>query len=117
VLDYHKKKATPEHALNRLFREYHPGVLDVPYLSPSTATVRTERWSTEQLNTTVRRDRTTIGPARTDVPVVVVQWKDKPFLVDGQRRVNQWVQQHSALVHEVFVVEPLLASITALQAK
>ena len=107
VLDYHKKKATPEHALNRLFREHHPGVLVVPHLSPSTATVRREGWSTEQLNGTVRKDRTTIGPARTDVPVVVVQWKGKPFLVDGRRRLNQWVQQRSTLVHEVFVIEPL----------
>jgi hypothetical protein len=77
VLDHHKKRATPQHALNRLFGEHFPGS-KLPDLPPATATVRQEEWSTAELDATIRPDRITAGPKRFDVPVVVVIWNGKP---------------------------------------
>jgi hypothetical protein len=105
VLDHHKKRWTPQHALNRLFGEHYPGV-KLPPLSPETATVREAEWSTEQLDATVRPDRETTGPARFDAPVVVVMWKGRPHLVDGRRRVNHWVAVRSSELHPVLIIEP-----------
>src|SRR5678815_1887109 len=70
VLDHHKKRWTPQHALNRLFGEHYPGT-KLPQLSPENATVREERWSTKRLDATVRPDRETKGPNRLDLPVAV----------------------------------------------
>jgi hypothetical protein len=103
ILDYHKKNATPLFALNRLFREQ---VSNAPGISTSTATVRLEQWTTGQLDQTVRKDRSTTGPARLDVAVVVVQWKGVFYLIDGRRRVNTWVAKEDRALHDVFIVEP-----------
>lgn len=62
--------------------------------------------STEQPEATVHPDKETTGPARFDVPVVVVIWKGRPHLVDGRRRVNHWVAVRSSELHPVLIVEP-----------
>lgn len=103
VLDHHKKKFTPQHALNRLFHEQRS---DGPHLTPSTATVQKQFWSIHQLDRTIRKDSVTTGPAMLDVPIVVVRWDGKDYLIDGRRRVNTWVKKGSQKLHDVLLIQP-----------
>ena len=81
--------------LNRLWRK-NPRVraqdgallLDVPLLTENMLVVRLEQWSLPQLEALEPpHDRDEL---RSFAPIIVLNWFDRFFLIDGNTRVNFW---------------------------
>jgi hypothetical protein len=102
ALDFHKKKHTPIHALNRLFHEHRedlPGV----QLNNTTCNLSCDSRSTEQLSQFKRHTR--CNPADETYPILVVRYEDTEYLIDGGNRINKWVNAKDTNLHDVIVIE------------
>lgn len=93
--------------LNRLWRKnvYVRGpnrkvLLEVPTLSEEMLTVHAEQWPLSRLAEVRRghdRDQPKFFP-----PIVILNWLDQFFLIDGNTRVNYWLRKGNAGPHAVF---------------
>src|SRR5687767_13306843 len=83
-----KATETPQECLNRLVRERISDKKLV--VDASTAAIREERWPTSELKRLkLKHDRTNDKDDRR--PIVVVDYKGEPLLIDGNHRVNRWL--------------------------
>lgn len=98
VMAFHQKPIdrTPIHALNRIFLELVHGQLVVPSINPHKWQVRQEEFACEQLLTFVRKDTSTTNPRYTGDPIVVVEFQECVYVVDGRRRINELVSNRAA---------------------
>lgn len=115
-LDFHRRK--PAHAwidtLNRLWRKNRfvmseDGVLKLPekppVLTAELLSVNTERWPLERLGPLVHPDAHTRRRAkRDDLPILVLEWRGRHFLIDGINRVNRRMRDRDAGPHAVIVI-------------
>ncbi len=115
-LGYHAK---PGHdwvdTLNRLWRKNRfvtslDGLLKLeaepPVLTRDMLSLRRERWPLERLAPLVHVDaHGRARPKRDDLPVLVLEWDGRHFLIDGLNRVNRRVRGREAGLHEVIVIQ------------
>jgi hypothetical protein len=110
ILKWHNKDTDQcIDTLNRLWRKHSEVVgpngeslLDVPTLTESMLTVRAELWSLDRLRSLKRshqRNRPLFFP-----PIVVLNWFDRFFLMDGTTRINLWDQVGNMGPHAVLIV-------------
>jgi hypothetical protein len=95
--------------LNRLWRKHTEVVapngeslLHVPTLTEAMFTVRAELWPLDRLLTLKRshqRNRPLFFP-----PIVVLNWFDRFFLLDGTTRINLWSEVGNMGPHAVLIV-------------
>ena len=95
--------------LNRLWRKHSEvlgpngeSLLAVPELKETMLTVRAELWSLDRLLTLKRshpRDQPQFSP-----PIVVLQWFDRLFLLDGTTRINFWHGHGNMGPHAVLII-------------
>jgi hypothetical protein len=100
--------------LNRLWRKNRfvtslDGVLKLdaepPVLTRAMLHATRERWPLERLAPLVHPDaHGRSRPKRDDLPVLVLEWRGRHFLIDGLNRVNRRVRAREAGPHEVIVI-------------
>lgn len=100
--------------LNRLWRKNRfvtslDGVLKLdaepPVLTRAMLSVTRERWPLERLAALVHPDaHGRARPKRDELPVLVLEWRGRHFLIDGQNRINRRVRNRHAGPHEVIVI-------------
>lgn len=104
---HQKDNHSPTETLNRLFLKHlerYPDLRDVaPKLTPENTTVKLDSYSAEHLNELSPKP----GPAEprfTDVPVVVILYRGKECLIDGNNRVRYWRKSGDTQSKDVYVV-------------
>lgn len=100
--------------LNRLWRKNRfvtslDGVLKLesepPLLTREMLSVRRERWPLERLAALLHPDaHGRAQPKKDDLPVIVLDWQGRHFLIDGLNRVNRRVRKGEPGPHEVIVI-------------
>ena len=100
--------------LNRLWRKNRfvtslDGLLKLdtepPALTREMLSVTRERWSLERLAPLVHPDaHGRARPKKDDLPVLVLEWRGRHFLIDGLNRINRRVRAREAGPHEVIVI-------------
>ncbi len=100
--------------LNRLRRKNRfvmslDGVLKLdeplPVLTREMLVVSRERWPLERLAPLVHVDaHGRARPKRNERPVLVLEWRGRPFLIDGINRINRRLRERDAGPHEVIVM-------------
>ncbi len=100
--------------LNRLWRKNRfvtslDGVLKLdeepPVLTCAMLSLTRERWPLERLAALVHADaHGRSRPKRDDLPVLVLEWRGRHFLIDGLNRVNRRLRERDAGPHEVMVI-------------
>jgi hypothetical protein len=115
-LDFHQRKPAHEwiDTLNRLWRKNRfvmseDGVLKLPekppVLTAAMLSVADERWPLERLAPLVHRDaHGRSRPKRDDLPILVLEWRGRHFLIDGINRVNRRKRDRDAGPHHVIVI-------------
>lgn len=115
-LEHHRRK--PAHTwldtLNRLWRKNRfvmsqDGVLKLPdrppVLSAAMLTVTTEQWPLERLAPLVHADaHDRSRPKRDDLPILLLEWEGRHFLIDGINRVNRRARDRDPGPHAVIVI-------------
>ncbi len=115
-LEFHRRK--PAHAwidtLNRLWRKNRfvmsmDGVLKLPEQPPVLTRdmlwVSRERWSLERLAPLVHPDaHDRARPKRDDLPILVLEWSGRHFLIDGINRINRRMRERLPGPHDVIVM-------------
>jgi hypothetical protein len=115
-LDFHRRK--PAHdwidTLNRLWRKNRfvmseDGVLKLPdkppILTKAMLSVSAEHWPLERLAPLVHPDaHGRARPKRDDLPILVLEWRGRHFLIDGINRVNRRKRAADAGPHDVIVI-------------
>lgn len=115
-LDFHRRK--PHHTwldtLNRLWRKNRfvmtmDGMLrlpeEPPVLTEDMLSVSTDRWPLEKLAPLVHPDaHDRSRPKRDDLPVLVLEWDGRHFLIDGINRINRRRRDRESGPHEVIVI-------------
>lgn len=115
-LDFHRRK--PAHTwidtLNRLWRKNRfvmseDGVLKLPQKPPvltaAMLSVSSESWPLERLAPLVHPDaHARRRPKRDELPILVLEWGDRHFLIDGINRINRRIRDREAGPHEVIVI-------------
>ena len=96
--------ASPNACLNRLTNERLSGVPCV-YLNEKTAVVRRAHWSTEGLSALDRKHKR-MHDFEDDRPIVVVEYRGRKILIDGNHRVTRWLTTHAVKRHEVLLITP-----------
>jgi hypothetical protein len=105
--------------LNRLWRKNRfvtslDGMLKLdeqpPLLTRAMLSVTRERWPLERLASLVHPDaHGRSRPKRDDLPVLVLEWRGRHFLIDGLNRVNRRVRDREAGPHAVIVIHAMTA--------
>jgi hypothetical protein len=100
--------------LNRLWRKNRfvtslGGVLKLeaepPVLTRDMLSVTREHWPLERLAALVHPDaHGRSRPKKDDLPVLVLEWRGRHFLIDGLNRVNRRVRAREAGPHAVIVI-------------
>ena len=100
--------------LNRLWRKNRfvmsmDGVLKLdrepPVLTREMLSVSREHWPLERLAPLVHADaHDRRRPKRDDLPVLVLEWQGRHYLIDGLNRVNRRVRERLPGPHEVIVI-------------
>jgi hypothetical protein len=114
-LEHH---ARPGHdwvdTLNRLWRKNRfvmsmDGMLKLdappPVLTREMLSVTRERWPLERLAPLVHPDaHDRARPKRDERPILLLEWRDRHFLIDGINRINRRAREGLAGPHEVIVI-------------
>jgi hypothetical protein len=115
-LGFHRRKPTHDwiDTLNRLWRKNRfvmsmDGMLKLeeppPVLTRAMLSVTRERWPLERLAPLVHPDaHDRARPKRDDLPILVLEWRGRHFLIDGINRVNRRVRERSQGPHDVIVI-------------
>jgi hypothetical protein len=100
--------------LNRLWRKNRfvtslDGMLKLdaepPVLTREMLLVTRERWPLERLAPLVHPDaHGRARPKKDDLPVLVLEWRGRHFLIDGLNRINRRVRAREAGPHDVIVI-------------
>jgi hypothetical protein len=100
--------------LNRLWRKNRfvtslDGMLKLdaepPVLTRKMLSVTRERWPLDRLAPLVHPDaHGRARPKKDDLPVLVLEWRGRHFLIDGLNRINRRVRAREAGPHEVIVI-------------
>ena len=100
--------------LNRLWRKNRfvmsmDGVLKLdtppPVLTRAMLTVTREQWPLERLVPLVHPDaHDRARPKRDDRPILLLEWQNRHFLIDGINRINRRVRERQPGPHEVIVI-------------
>ena len=103
------KGETVDQTLYRLFDEH--GVkrrMDFPALKFVTMKIRREVWNTDQLEKLVEKHHRIEGLDEEHElrPIVAVQYEDVFYLIDGNNRVNKWIDEGNTKPHKVYILEP-----------
>ncbi len=115
-LEFHRRK--PAHGwidtLNRLWRKNRyvmsmDGVLKLPEQPPiltrEMLSVSRECWPLERLAPLVHADaHDRARPKRDDLPILVLEWSGRHFLIDGINRINRRVRERRPGPHDVIVI-------------
>ena len=115
-LDFHRR--VPAHSwldtLNRLWRKNRfvigiDGLLKLPESPPLLTEVMlslsTERWPLERLAPLVHPDaHARARPKQDGLPVLILEWEGRHFLIDGINRINRRKRAGDAGPHEVIVI-------------
>ena len=106
---HRKNLDTPERTLSRLFRKHMewrgvpipPGMV----LSIANTTVALETWSKAAIRGLPRRERKPgRNPKRSDVPVVILRFRGRDWLIDGGTRAHVWEEAGDVGDHPAYVV-------------
>jgi len=115
-LDFHRRKPAHEwiDTLNRLWRKNRfvmseDGVLKLPekppILTAAMLSANAERWPLERLAPLVHPDaHGRSRPKRDALPILVLEWRGRHFLIDGINRVNRRTRDRDAGPHDVIVI-------------
>jgi len=115
-LGFHRRKPAHEwiDTLNRLWRKNRfvmsmDGVLKLhekpPALTREMLAVSRERWPLERLAPLVHPDaHDRARPRRDDLPVLVLEWSGRHYLIDGINRINLRVRERLPGPHDVIVI-------------
>lgn len=100
--------------LNRLWRKNRfvtslDGMLKLeaepPVLTRAMLAVTRERWPLERLSALVHPDaHGRARPKKDGLPVLVLEWRGRHFLIDGLNRINRRVRAGEPGPHEVIVI-------------
>ena len=115
-LDFHRRK--PGHSwvdtLNRLWRKNRfvmsmDGMLKLPESPPvltrDMLSVSREQWPLEKLAPLLHPDaHNRARPKKDDLPILVLEWSGRHYLIDGINRINRRVREGSPGPHEVIVI-------------
>ncbi len=106
LMCYHRKRRddSPMVAVNRLFGEFFSGNNPPVTITEDNTAISRVEWLTAQLDKIERKDRTAVGSKGLFCPVVVVEHRGAKYLIDGRRRVNQWVAEQSSEPHSVLLL-------------
>lgn len=97
-----KSDPTPNACFNRLVNERLTGVPTVQ-VDERTAAIREEVWPTEQLSMLERKHEKKYE-YEDDRPIVVVEYREKKLLIDGNHRVNRWLSKGVDGRHHVLLI-------------
>ena len=115
-LVFHRRKPAHEwiDTLNRLWRKNRfvmtmDGVLRLPenppMLTPEMLSLTRERWPLERLAPLVHPDaHDRARPKRDNLPILVLEWSGRHYLIDGINRINRRVREQQLGPHEVIVI-------------
>ncbi len=115
-LGFHRRKPTDGwiDTLNRLWRKNRfvmsmDGVLKLdeppPLLTRVMLTLTRERWPLERLAPLVHVDsHDRARPKRDVLPILVLEWQGRHYLIDGINRINRRARDRDAGPHEVIVI-------------
>lgn len=115
-LDFHRRK--PQHTwidtLNRLWRKNRfvmtmDGLLrlpeEPPVLTEDMLSVSADRWALDRLAPLVHVDsHDRARPKRDDLPILVLEWQGRPYLIDGINRINRRRRARDPGPHAVIVI-------------
>ena len=115
-LEFHQRK--PAHdwidTLNRLWRKNRfvmsmDGMLKLrevpPVLTREMLSVSREQWPLEKLAPLVHPDaHDRARPKKDGLPILVLEWSGRHYLIDGINRINRRVREGSPGPHEVVVI-------------
>jgi hypothetical protein len=71
-------------------------------IQPSQVTSRRELWSTQDLAQLPRLHNSTAG-VDCDCPIVIAEYEGKALVLDGNHRINRWVQARDSRLHDVHI--------------
>lgn len=92
---------TPQMALDRIAAKcIHLSFND------SNCTVREECLLLDELRQ-LRRYHDNVHPKRDSGPIIVLVYEGQRFIIDGNKRVNKWVEQGSAEPRSALIIEPI----------
>ena len=63
-------------------------------------------WTTDEVKN-IKRMNENIGPRKPDEPIIVLRGLEFDYLLDGNRRINTWIEEDSKELHEVWIVCPV----------
>ena len=100
-----RRDASPNSCLNYLANERLPKGESI-LLNDKTAVVREEKWATDRL---VELDpkHNRIHDFDDHRPAVVVEYKDRRILVDGNHRVARWLKNGLSAEHRILLISLL----------
>ena len=76
-----------------------------PVLTREMLSVTRERWPLERLAALVHPDaHGRARPKKDDLPVLVLEWRGRHFLIDGLNRINRRARAREAGPHAVIVI-------------
>ena len=103
-LEHHRKAKdhSANAVLNRLVNERFPSGPRLE-LNETTCVVSEHEYSTRELESFEKwHDRDT--PARDGGSIVIVECRGRHLLIDGNNRVNRWIQENSSDLHNAIVI-------------
>ena len=75
------------------------------------AVVYDSLWTTVECGK-IRRMNENLNPRRPDEPIIVLRGLKHDYLLDGNRRINTWLDEDSQELHKVWIVCPVYTSDT-----
>lgn len=99
LMCYHQKRhdPSPMAAVNRLFGEFFHSKRPPVAITEQNTVISRGQWSPQELDAIERKDLPKLGSKGLFCPAVVVEYGGAKYLIDGRRRVNQWVAEKSCL--------------------
>jgi hypothetical protein len=90
----------------RIAEEGVPGVT-APELTEAACTIAKQTWLQDRLSRLIMKKNVTKStPAVENLPIVVVSYHGKDYLIDGHNRVNKWRKENDRRTHNVIVIMP-----------